>query len=350
MLAKGQRGENGWPAYISLHGGGRCPQPKKMQNPHGWSVNSREWQTQVKLFQAVFEPSGIYFLPRMADDRDGRWWYGYCQDIYDSLIRRLILFYDVDPNRIYLMGISEGGYGAYKLAPFMGDRFAGVGAMAAGAQTAAENLRNLPFRTDVGANDTMFKRITFAREFHQKLDKLKRADSDGYVNHLEAYSNRGHGIEYGNSPKWLSQYTRTPYPDKIVWKTTGLHKRHRQQMYWLGYQKNPEKGAFHFTAEIDRETNTVNITAKHEVTEQSKEKGKNGKPKKETAVSPLKDNVIDIFLNDTLLDLDKPVTVVINGRQVFKKKVPRTLESMMQTLDQRGDPCYIFPARIQLEV
>jgi len=351
LLSKGQRGENGWPAYISLHGGGRCPEPKKMTDPHGWDVNDREWQTQLGLFQMVFEPDGIYFLPRMADDRDGRWWFNYCQEIYEDLIRRLVLFYDVDPNRVYLMGISEGGYGVYMLAPFMADRFAAVGAMAAGAGGTSENLRDLPFRTDVGENDNQFGRAKMAREFHEKLDKLQKKDPDGYVNHLEAQKGKGHGIDYGQSPKWLQQFTRNPWPEKIVWTVKEMHGRHKHQMYWLGYENAPaaKNETFRFTAKIDREKNTVYVTAQNEKMVTLDEKDEKGKPKKEKKILPFKDNSIDIYLNDTLLNLDKPVTVIYNDKEIFKKKVPRTLENMMQTLDQRGDPNYIFPARIHLE-
>jgi predicted peptidase len=32
--------------------------------------------------------------------------------MYDHIIRRALLFREVDPNRIYIMGISEGGYAA----------------------------------------------------------------------------------------------------------------------------------------------------------------------------------------------------------------------------------------------
>jgi len=351
LLAKGERGENGWPAYISLHGGGRCPsqmRKDKSVGPHDWDVNTREWQTQVKLFQMVFKPSGIYFLPRMADDRDGRWWFNYCQEIYENLIRRLVLFYDVDPNKIYLMGISEGGYGVYMLAPFMADRFAAVGAMAAGSLTSTGNVRNLPFRTDVGEEDNMFNRVTYARKFHKQLEEARKEDPDGYVNHLEVHKGEGHGIggDYGASPKWLSQYTRNPYPDKIVWKAMPMQKRYKHQMYWLGYEKEPKNGGYKFTAKIDREKNTVYVTAESQVVKKTKEKGKT---KKETLTSPFKDNTIDIYLNDTLVDLDKPVTVIYNDKEVFKKKVPRRLDVMMQTLAERGDPSYIFPARIQLE-
>ncbi len=57
-----------------------------------------------------------------------------------------ILSGNIDPKRVYLIGISEGGYGSHRLAVFMPDYFAGIGPMAAAEPLKApENLRNTGF-------------------------------------------------------------------------------------------------------------------------------------------------------------------------------------------------------------
>ena len=70
LLQKGERPANGWPLWICLHGGGGNDQA---DGPHGWSVNTKEWDAQKRLFAKVYSGSGLYFIPRMADDRRGRW-------------------------------------------------------------------------------------------------------------------------------------------------------------------------------------------------------------------------------------------------------------------------------------
>lgn len=57
----------------------------------------------------------------MVDDNDGRWKFNYNYKAYDQTIRRAILFHDVDPNRVYMMGISQGGYGTEALSTFTTD-------------------------------------------------------------------------------------------------------------------------------------------------------------------------------------------------------------------------------------
>lgn len=61
---------------------------------------------------------------------------------------------------------------------------------------------------------------------------------------------------------------------------------------------------------------------------------------------PANDAALRLYLNDQMLDLDQPVCVVCNGYEVFQGVVPRQVTVMMQSLAERGDPSYIFPAQI----
>ncbi|MCB1132063.1 MAG: hypothetical protein KDN05_13105, partial [Verrucomicrobiae bacterium] len=150
-IRKGAGREGSRALFLCLHGGG---QKADADGPHAWNVNDSEFRTQITLAMQVYQPDGIYFIPRMADDRLGRWWHKHNQQAFDTLIDHAILHWGVDPERVYLLGISEGGYGTDILACWMPDRFAGANAMAAGVGlgTPPANLRNLAFRTDVGEN------------------------------------------------------------------------------------------------------------------------------------------------------------------------------------------------------
>jgi poly(3-hydroxybutyrate) depolymerase len=37
--------------------------------------------------------------------------------MYDRLIENMIIFEDIDPNRVYFLGYSCGGDGVYQIAP-----------------------------------------------------------------------------------------------------------------------------------------------------------------------------------------------------------------------------------------
>jgi hypothetical protein len=62
LMAKGEKPANGWPLFISMHGGGKYHGKDKIE-AHGWDVNSREWQAQMNLTAGVYKPTGLYFLP-----------------------------------------------------------------------------------------------------------------------------------------------------------------------------------------------------------------------------------------------------------------------------------------------
>ena len=117
---------------------------------------------------------------------------------------------------------------------------------------------------------------------------------------------------------WMAKYTRNPYPDKVVWVQGDVMKA---AFYWLGVP-------------LDQA-----------------EKGKE-------LVSSVKDNVVTIeksdyskvtvYLNDTLVNLDKPVKVVYGGKVLFEGKLQRTPQNMLNTLNARGDLSYIFPAQVEV--
>jgi len=340
FLTKGKKPVDGWPMFICLHGGGQYT-GRDLTGPHGWPVNTSEWQAQMRLTQRAYKPAGLYFIPRMAHDRWGRWWMKHNIDIFTRMIRDAILFNDVNPNKVYIMGISQGGYGTCHLSPLLADQFAAAGSMAGGMMTVTENLRNLPFRSDIGEKDTMYDRINLADALHTQLDKLKSKDPEGYENVLAIQKGRGHGIDYSKSPSWLAEHTRNPYPEKIVWRCFQKDGIYRDRFYWLSLSQTPAEGEFEITASLDKDNNKVVISAEEVVTVQFK------KEKKSTR-KPLESANVIVHLNDELLDLDKEVVIELNGKEVFRGKVERSRAAMMQNMVRRGDINYAFPVDITL--
>lgn len=330
LLAKGNKPAKGWPLVLALHGGGGTGE--KLAHPHAWPVNTREWQAQMALFERVYPGDALYFIPRMADDNDGRWYYDYCQDIYDQVIRRAILFRDVDPDRIYVTGISEGGYTAFRLPANQPGRFAAAAAMAAAEpieNAPPENFRNTAFRCDIGENDTMFDRIGLARRLFEKLDALHDADPQGYVHHFEPQKGRGHGIDYAGGPAWMVKHHRDPRPKKLVWTVQALHHTVNLRNAWLVLDEAPAGLPVTITAAIDG--NTVHLSAKT----------KDGQP-----AAGLK---LRVRLDDRLLDLDQPVTVTLDGKEIHRGKVDRTWGALVRSTVASGDPGSVFSAELPLK-
>lgn len=323
------------PLFIALHGGGSAG--GRAKSPHGWSVNTREWQTQLRLAAGLYPDDALYFVPRMADDNDGRWYYRYCQDAYDRAVRHGILFHNVDPNRVYLIGISEGAYTAYRMGAFMADRWAGAGSMAGGEplrNAPPENMRNIAFRADIGERDTMFDRVGLNVRYGEALEKLQKDDADGFKHVINVQKGRGHGIDYGPCPKWLFENKRNPWPVRVTWMNINVHGRRRMQSYWLAIDEKPE-GKLFFDARLDKAHNSVDVKVSRKL--------KDGKTEADNSVA------FRVYLNDHMLDLEKPVRITRNGQAVFKGKVTRKAAVLMRSVAERGDPCHMFPSEVHIK-
>jgi len=336
--------EAGRPMFICTHGGGGNGD---VSGPHAWNVNSREWQTQTQFAIQLYSPEGLYFVPRMADDRMGRWRHAHHQDQFELAIRHGILFWGVDPNRVYKLGISQGGFGSAILGMFMPDRFAGINPMAGGVglSNPPENLRNVATFHSVGEQDTMFNRAGNAIATHERLEELRAQDPEGYVNQLDVQPGRGHGIDYRPGAPWIAQHTRNPHPDVVVWTSKEESGRRRDAMYWIELAGDDLRGTIALTARVDRETNSVALTAHQGATEAAQ-----GDPvllgEEDAEQTPLSGATVSVLLNDALLDLDRPVTVTCNGEEVFSGHVERNGDTLLETLVRRGDWNYAFPVRI----
>ncbi len=336
LLQKGERPANGWPLWICLHGGGGNDQA---DGPHGWSVNTREWDAQKRLFAKVYSGAGLYFIPRMADDRRGRWWFDHNQLAFDEVIRKVILFRDVDPDRVYLMGISEGGYGAIRFAGNRPDRFAACGGMAAAeplSTSPPENMRNVALRIDIGEKDTMFDRIGLARRMGERLAQLRADDSGGYDHELNVQQGRGHGIDYSLTPKWLATKTRDARPSRVVWRVAPFDSQVELRSHWLALAETPSQMPLVITAL--RSGQRIEITATADVASSGNDAA--------AARQPAEGGTLLLRLDDSMLDLDQPIEIVVNGETRPAVMARRSLATIVRTMEERWDPRGVFLAEV----
>ena len=57
-----------------------------------------------------------------------------------------------------------------------------------------------------------------------------------------------------------------------------------------------------------------------------------------------------VYLNDKMVDMDKPVKVTYQGRILFEGKVERTMECLAKTLQERGDRELMFSGYVDVEI
>ena len=231
------------------------------------------------------------------------------------------MLYEVDPNKVYLMGYSAGGDGVYQLAPRMADRFAAAAMMAGHPnETSPLGLRNLPFTIHMGENDTPYNRNKVAAEWRGKLKDLRNNDPEGYPHLVTIHQDKGHWMELLDTVAitWMSTYRRDPFPKKVVWKQDDVtHNR----FYWLRDENPTERSLI--VASIEGQTIEIENTSVSEFT---------------------------IMLNDSLIDMDKSVIVKYDGKEVFNATVPRTSSTILKSIREYGDPESVYYGEIPLSL
>ncbi|MEC9048130.1 MAG: polyhydroxyalkanoate depolymerase, partial [Planctomycetota bacterium] len=293
----GNAPDGGHSLWISMHGGGGAPA----------RVNDGQWNNQIELYQPK---EGIYVAPRAPTNTWNLWHEGHIDDLFDRLIENYVIDRGVDPNRVYLMGYSAGGDGVYQLAPRMADRFAAASMMAGHPNgVPMDGLRNLPFMIWMGANDGAYKRNEQAATYGERLDALQEADPTGYVHATHIVAGKGHWMDREDRAAlpWMAQYTRDPWPKKLVWRQSGrLHDR----FYWLSLPAGAAKNGQLVRAEVDGQRITIESE---------------GVP------------ALRLRLNDALVDLDRPLEIRWNDDQQTVTAT-RSLRAVHASLRQRLDP------------
>ena len=300
----GKKSEQGWSLFFSLHGGGGEPK----------SENDRLWIRHKTLYELE---NGILFTPRSPTNTWNMWHQSHVDTFFNRIIKNMIAFHDVDPNKIYLMGRSAGGDGVYQLAPRMADRFAAA-AMSAGHPNEASplGLRNLPFTIHVGENDNLYNRNKVAIDWGDQLKVLQKNDPKGYVHFVKIYKGKPHWMNNleASALIWMSDFIRNAYPGKIIWRQDDvLHKR----FYWLK-NINPSVGDL-IEAEISDQVININSST----------------------VSS-----IIIQLNDNLIDMDKKVVVKYRGKNLYNGYVSRNENIIKDSILEYGDPQSIYYGQI----
>ena len=308
FVVYGDKPKNGRSLYISMHGGGNVPA----------RLNDSQWENQKRLYRPK---EGVYLAPRAPTNTWNLWHQGHIDPMFMRLIENLVALQDVNPNRVYLMGYSAGGDGVYQVAPRMADSLAAAAMMAGHPnETSPVGLRNLPFAIHVGEHDRGFNRNRVAAEWGNQLAALRKADPKGYVHHVQIHAGRGHWMnrEDAMAVEWMARHTRHPLPKLIVWRQDDVVHR---DFYWLSLPEGQAKAREEIRATVEEQQ--IKIT------------GPAGRR-------------IEVNLKDQLIDLDQPVVIIGNGKELYRGNVFRTAGQLWDSLTQRRDREFLFPAQVEV--
>ena len=344
------------PYYYGVKGSGVGKLPLFLYL-HGSGPKAQEWSTGLILGNRFEDAPSLYFIPQIPNEGDYyRWWQVAKQFAWEKLIRQALVEGNVDANRLYVFGISEGGYGSQRLASFYADYWAAAGPMAGGEplkNAPVENCANIGFSFLTGADDTGFYRniLTYYTQIAFDTAQLERPlDADKrplFVHRINLLSGMQHHIKYDLTTPWLKNFVRNPYPKTVLWEDYEMDGRHRSGFYNLQVLSSPSENRTYYEMNIHH--NVVKINIKEvEYTAVEKDKQWGIEMRFNRSYTDAKGGKLRIYLNNELVDMNKPVTIIVNGKELYRKKVKANLRDMINSCTEYFDPYRVYPASIEV--
>jgi poly(3-hydroxybutyrate) depolymerase len=247
--------------------------------------------------------------------------------VFDAFFRDLFSRFHVDPDRVYVSGLSQTGFWAWYLGAFRADRFAGIAPMSAvtwEVKAFPGNLSALPVFVLHGDAD----KVCPVAQPREMVETLKRVGVD--VRYKEV-AGAGHEIAvWSNLPEgltWLGGKPRVRYPARVVKavrNTTG------PWAYWIRIDAIEDEGATKAgpppTARVEGEIEgqTVRVTSEHV-------------------------KALTVCLSSERFDLAKPVEVVWNRKTEHKGVVVPSLKTLLSIAGEKCDASALYEASVALK-
>lgn len=334
---KGDMPKDGYPVFLYLHGSG----PRE-----------HEWANGLRLAKMFQDGPSMYIVPQIPQEGAWyRWWQRSKQWTWERILRILMSMPEVDKNRIYVFGISEGGYGSQRLASFYADYWAAAGPMAGGEpliNAPVENLGNVPLSFLTGDKDYMFYRHLLTKTTGEKLDSMQRLFPNEYKHRVELIPDKGHSIDYTPTTPWLAQHKRNAQPRHFIWENLEMDGLKRNAFYNLQVLEETDayRTRYEFTANADNSIDIKVDGVKYNATWKDPHWGIDMLFSKD--LTPAQHGNLRVFLSDQLVDLKKKVTVRINGKQVFCGKVKSSKKTRKLSQELWGDPMRDFKHAVEV--
>ncbi len=315
--------EKAFPLVICLHGAGFT----------GDSYLER-WATRL----------GESFILACPTVEMGTWWTRLSEELVLATIEEVRTRYRIDPDRIVLTGMSNGGIGAWIIGMHHAPRFAAVAPMASGLDDVLfpflENLRYTSVYIIHGSKDRIMP-VWLSRNITNELAGLGIAFT--YREHDESHPHAGgHFFPRQELPalvEWFGKQRRIPYPRQL---TVVRDASHLTEFGWVRIDVTDRIAMFSEQL-VDRHDELMRdrIYAKVAV---------DVRDRNTIEVQTNRVRRYTLLLNDELVDFSMPVTVSTNGRTSFEGYVTPRVETLLRDVRRRQDVDRLFPALVTIDV
>ena len=307
-----------YPVEFNLHGGVNRP-PMAPGEPL--------WR---QGYDGLRDSGRIVVVPAAWDE--AFWWFDNQADNVPTILRSIKQTYNVDDNRVYLTGVSDGGTGSYFFAfmqptewaaflPYIGNP--GVLQNPAGQASyplSFDNLAGKALYIVNGENDPLYP----ARAVQRYIDYMERAN----VEHIfKVIPNGGHNTAWMPEERpeieaFKRAHVRDPLPERVQWATNRTDRYNRN--HWLLIDELDKEGEPGRVI-VRREGNQIRVNAYYV-------------------------NAFTLLLNPEEIDFSLPVTVIINDDVVHDGLVIESADTLLKWAARDRDRSMLFTAELTLRV
>ena len=291
--------------------------------------------------------------------REATWWGMVQLDNLESILTRLKRAYNVDENRVHLMGVSDGGTGAFYFGmrqptpwsivfPLNGSlRVLSNPDVGVDGELYLTNLVNVPAYIINGGRDQLYP----VAQTEPYVALLKRAGAPVV---FKPQMQAGHDTSWWPSERGaIDEYERThprdPLPDRISWQTDRTDRDNRFR--WLVIDKLDDRRS---SSRLD-DYNTVefiNPPIKEEVFRHRRASGRVDLARAGNTVRARTRGVgaFTLLAAPAEFDLEQPIQVVVNDREVFKGPIKKDVRTLLRLAARDEDRAMLFAAEVRIEV
>ena len=189
----GAKSQEKWPLILFLHGMGERGDDLELVKKHG--------------IPKIVEQKKDFSFIAVSPQCPGTSWWPFELEALNALLDEIVSMYAVDVDRIYLTGLSMGGYGTWNLAAAYPERFAAIAPICGGGDPEKVcALKTVPVWAFHGAKD----KVVSPEESQKMVNALKECGGDVQ---LTIYPEAEHDswTETYNDPKlyeWFLSHTR----------------------------------------------------------------------------------------------------------------------------------------------
>lgn len=258
----------------------------------------------------------------VSPDAVDTWWSAASERVFVALLDEVLTSLNVDPNRVFLTGFSNGGTGAFRFATLWPDRLAAAASLEGGGIFAHDGKPPLP--GGAGKLPLLFvhgdrDQVLSPRLTIDTVVELERAIHGAAVE-TRILKGRGHDVVLGRDEgltlAFFAGRRRDPFPRDLVFELDDLRAPRRYWAEVLEKRGGHARVEGHIAEDGRIELRTRNVTR------------------------------LRLLLRRELLPLDKPVRVVLDGREVASSPVSEDCALLQRSWRETRDPFRAHSAEI----